>query len=323
MFLRRMTAWVLFALVSLSGMAQAAVLPGPLVTPEWLAANAGKVTVLDVRDYPEEYRGAPRFETDATGKKTLVEVGGHIPGALLVDFAKIRAARVIDGRKISGMVLEAPALEQLMRQIGVKAGQPIVIASTGNTIEDFDGAARLYWTLKYYGATELAILDGGYVRWIDEGRPTEDAVPIVATGDWSAAAPREDLFADTAEVQAALSSGVQLVDARPLAFFFGLTKRPAVAAYGHIPGSRVLPTDLRAKPQGSGFRYLTSDDYRRALAGMDIAIDQPTITYCNTGHMAAGAWFILSEVLGNSKVSLYDGSMVEWADGKRPVVNSR
>jgi thiosulfate/3-mercaptopyruvate sulfurtransferase len=318
-----MNAWVLVALVSLSGMAQAAVLPGPLVTPEWLASNLGKVTVLDVRDYPEEYLGAPQFETDTAGKKTLVEVGGHIPGALLVDFSKIRAARVVDGRKISGMVLEGSALEQLMRQIGVKAGQPIVIASTGNTIEDFDGAARLYWTLKYYGATELAILDGGYVRWIDEGRPSEDSAPAVTSGDWSAAAPRDELFADTSEVQAAMTSGVQLVDARPLAFFFGLTKRPAVAAYGHIPGSRVLPTDLRAKPQGSGFRYLTSDDYRRALAGMDISADQPTITYCNTGHMAAGAWFILSEILDNSKVSLYDGSMVEWADGKRPVVNSR
>jgi 3-mercaptopyruvate sulfurtransferase SseA len=39
--------------------------------------------------------------------------------------------------------------------------------------------------------------------------------------------------------------------------------------------------------------------------------------------MAAGAWFILSEVLGNPAVALYDGSMVEWADGKRPVANTR
>jgi thiosulfate/3-mercaptopyruvate sulfurtransferase len=221
------------------------------------------------------------------------------------------------------MVLEASAFEQLMRQTGVRAGQAIVIASTGNTIEDFDGAARLYWTLKYYGAQEIAILDGGYVRWLDEGRPSEDMPPAVTAGDWAASAPRDDLFADTSEVQAAMSSGLQLVDARPLAFFFGLTKRPAVAAYGHIPGSRVLPTDLRAKPQGSGFRYLAADDYRRALAGMQIETDQPTITYCNTGHMAAGAWFILSEVLGNPAVALYDGSMVEWADGKRPVANTR
>jgi thiosulfate/3-mercaptopyruvate sulfurtransferase len=323
MSIPRLYACALLIVATLIGTARAAVLPGPLVTPEWLAANADKVAILDVRDYPEEYRGAPTFETDAKGKKTLVEVGGHIPGARLVDFAKIRTTRLIEGRKISGMVLEASAFEQLMRQTGVRAGQAIVIASTGNTIEDFDGAARLYWTLKYYGAQEIAILDGGYVRWLDEGRPSEDMPPAVTAGDWAASAPRDDLFADTSEVQAAMSSGLQLVDARPLAFFFGLTKRPAVAAYWHIPGSRVLPTDLRAKPQGSGFRYLAADDYRRALAGMQIETDQPTITYCNTGHMAAGAWFILSEVLGNPAVALYDGSMVEWADGKRPVANTR
>jgi thiosulfate/3-mercaptopyruvate sulfurtransferase len=266
MFLRRLNAWVLVALVSLSGIAQAAVLPGPLVTPEWLAANADKVTVLDVRDYPEEYRGAPRFETDSTGKKTLVEVGGHIPGALLVDFAKIRAARVIDGRKISGMVLEASALEQLMRQVGVKAGQPIVIASTGNTIEDFDGAARLYWTLKYYGATDLAILDGGYVRWIDEGRPTEDAAPVVATGDWSAAAPREDLFADTAEVEAASASGIQLVDATGgcsvrahsrLACSADRFTCQTAGQWFSISHERRLP----ARPGWNGYRNRSTDDH--------------------------------------------------------------
>ncbi|MGA0799712.1 MAG: sulfurtransferase, partial [Steroidobacteraceae bacterium] len=212
----RLSLFALLLVASLVGVARAAVLPGPLVTPEWLAANADKVVILDVRDYPEEYRGAPTFETDANGKKSLVEVGGHIPGARLVDFAKIRTARVIDGRKISGMVLEASAFEQLMQQAGVKAGQAIVIASTGSAIEDFDGAARLYWTLKYYGAKEIAILDGGYVRWLDEGRPTEDAPPAVTAGDWVASAPRDDLLADTAEVQAAMSSGLQLVDARPL-----------------------------------------------------------------------------------------------------------
>jgi thiosulfate/3-mercaptopyruvate sulfurtransferase len=36
------------------------------------------------------------------------------------------------------------------------------------------------------------------------------------------------------------------------------------------------------------------------------------ISYCNTGHWAANNWFVLSELLGNKNVTLYDGSMVEW-----------
>ncbi len=44
------------------------------------------------------------------------------------------------------------------------------------------------------------------------------------------------------------------------------------------------------------------------------------ISYCNTGHSAAGDWFVLSEVLGRPDVKLYDGSMSEWTqDPERPV----
>ena len=286
---------------SVIGLAQAAVLPGPLVTPEWLAANPSAVTILEIREDPNEY------------------VASHIPGSRLVVAGQIRQTRNIDGRDIPAMLPDAQAIETLMRSIGVKAKRPLVIVSAGRTVEDFDGAARLYWTLKYYGADELAILDGGHARWVAEGRVTASAMPEHALGNWSVGEPRVHLLADTKAVMQASASGVQLVDARPLAFFHGLAKRPVVAAYGRIPGSRVFPTELRAKPEGNGQRYLTTDDYRSILQSLQISEDRPTITYCNTGHMGAGAWFILSELLGNSQVSLYDGSMAEWADGSRAV----
>jgi thiosulfate/3-mercaptopyruvate sulfurtransferase len=44
------------------------------------------------------------------------------------------------------------------------------------------------------------------------------------------------------------------------------------------------------------------------------------INYCNTGHQAATNWFVLSEVLRRPNVSLYDGSLSEWAEEpSRPV----
>ncbi|MFM1884905.1 MAG: hypothetical protein RL026_62 [Pseudomonadota bacterium] len=303
--------------------AAAAVLPGPLVTPDWLAAHRAEVAVLDVREDPEGYLGAPAFETDDAGRRTLETLAGHVPGALLVEFSKIRTAREIDGRKIGGMVPEAAQFQAYMRSVGVPAGKPLVIVANGEYIEDFDTAARLYWTLRYYGADEVAILDGGSIRWVEEGRGTEATAPVVAPGTWTAAAPRAALFADSAAVLGAAAAGTQLVDARPLSFYFGLTKRAAVAAYGHIPGALPFPTELRARPQGAGHRFLTADEYRNALRGMGIDPSRPTITYCNTGHMASGTWFILSEVLGNRQVALYDGSMVEWANGSRPVSLAR
>jgi thiosulfate/3-mercaptopyruvate sulfurtransferase len=301
MLLRRCLLWGMTVLSSVVGLVQAAVLPGPLVTPEWLATNQSAVTILEIREDPGEY------------------VASHIPGSRLVVAGKIRQTRNIEGRDIPAMLPDASAIEVLMRSIGVNAKRPLVIVAAGRTVEEFDGAARLYWTLKYYGADELAILDGGHARWVAEGRATERGMSEQTVGDWSAGVTRMHLLADTKAVMQASASGVQLVDARPFAFFHGLAKRPVVAAYGHIPGSRVFPTELRAKPEGSVQRYLTVEDYRSILQSLQIAEDRPTITYCNTGHMGAGAWFILSELVGNPQVSLYDGSMAEWADGSRPV----
>jgi thiosulfate/3-mercaptopyruvate sulfurtransferase len=50
-----------------------------------------------------------------------------------------------------------------------------------------------------------------------------------------------------------------------------------------------------------------------------ILIDQPAVSYCNSGHLAAGPWFIEYELIGNKKTSLYDGSMHLWTLQKRPV----
>lgn len=298
---RQVLVWATVMVSAVFGLAHASVLPGPLVTPEWLAANRSAVTILEIREDPNEY------------------VASHIPGARLVPAAKIRQTRYIDGRNIPAMLPDRGAIEALMRSIGVMAKTPLVIVAAGRSVEEFDGAARLYWTLKYYGADELAILDGGHARWVAEARSTDSGMPDLSSGDWTAGEPRPSLLADTQTVMAAAASRVQLVDARPLAFFHGLAKRPVVAAYGHIPGSKVFPTELRAKPEGNGQSYLSAEDYRAILQSLQIALDRPTITYCNTGHMAAGAWFILSELLGVAQVSLYDGSMAEWADGSRPV----
>ena len=47
--------------------------------------------------------------------------------------------------------------------------------------------------------------------------------------------------------------------------------------------------------------------------------DVPTVTYCDSGHLSTGQWFIMHELLGNKNVKQYDGSMHEWTKLKKPV----
>jgi len=302
-------------------------LPGPIIDPNWLQVHRTEVVVIDVRESTAEFSMEPQFMVDQdTGRRRLVEAGGHIPGALMMEFSKLRTQRLIDGRKISWVVPTAAEFEELMRETGIPADKPIVIVTQGSTPEELDLAARAYWTIKYYGGDDLAILDGGTVGWLEDGHPVVSAAAgkgEISRGDWRAGPPREKLIADSAKVAKALDSGVQLVDVRPAAFYFGLQRKPAVTGVGHIGGAVNFPPELHSRPVGMSQRFLSPAEYREILRGVGVRPEVPLIAYCNTGHMAAGAWFIASEVLGNHSAALYDGSLARWTAEGRPLVTTR
>ncbi len=298
-------------------------LPGPVVNAQWLASHLDEVTVLDVRSDVDAFGGAPEYEVnEKAGAKTLVTVGGHIPKALLVDFDRTRSSRMVDGRKVDKMLPDKATFEALMQDVGLRAAKPIVITANGQTVDEIDMAARLYWSLKVYGEDRLAILDGGDAGWLAAGQALVSDKTATVKGDWKATAERRELLAEAADVEQAAAAKQQLVDARPLPQYLGLTfKKPLVTAGGHVAGARNLPTDVHTKSAGGAQVFLTPAEYRGVMKLQGIDATAPSISYCNTGHLASGAWFVMSEVLGNKNVKLYDGSMHDWTTAGHPVVN--
>ena len=302
-----------------SAAAQAVTLPGPVVTTQWLSQHQHEVNIVDVRSDPASFAKAPVFTTDK-GVKSLSTLGGHIPGALLLDFGKVRVARMIDGREIKWMLPDQQAFQGLMRGIGVQAGKPTVIVPEGATGADMDMAARVYWSMKVYGDDQLALLDGGTTGWLQQGLAFDTTPAAAGEGNWAATAARMKYVADSKDVAKAIGTGVQIVDARPMPFYVGLAKKPDVGKAGHIKGSVNLPPDLRTASTGGTEHYLSPAQYQAIFKHLDIKAGKPSITYCNTGHLAAGAWFVLSEVMKSPNTRLYDGSMYEWTTEQRPVV---
>lgn len=295
--------------------------PGPVVDGAWVADHRAEITLLDVRNNAKSFTAMPEFETDAkTGKKFMVELGGHIAGATLVDNKKVRVTREIDGRKLSGMIPERADFEKLARTWGVQAGRPVVIVSAGLEPVDFNDAARLYWQFKVYGADNIAVLNGGTAGWIAEGREVVATATPVSTGNWVSPADRTaELNATLQDVQQAVASHSQIVDAREPAFYLGLTKPGSVSAFGHVPGAHDVPTTLMSTPGGDAARLMGVATYRDIFKMSGVDPQAPTVAYCNTGHQASGVWFVMHEVLGNHDVKLYDGSMHEWTMAKQPV----
>ena len=310
------------ALGLMGSLAQAGLLPGPLVETEWLAQNAHQVQIVEVRSNVKSFASKPEISVDPKGKKTIDEVGGHIPGAILANFKNIRTDRIIGGKRVQYMIPEAAEFQAYARTTGVKAGKPIVLVPVGAEVADVDEALRLYWQFKVYGEDEIAVLNGGYMAWLLEGRPYAQNTST-APGDWTVKADRTaQWFASSDDVQAAIQNkSATLVDARDAPTFHGLSKRDYVYDFGHLEGAMLYPTDLMFKNTGGALKFMPADTYRALFKGQGIDPQKQAITYCNSGHLASGPWFLMSEIMGNPQTRLYDGSMHEWTLEKRPVVS--
>lgn len=305
--------------LTLAGTAVAATrVPGPLVDTNWVAAQASNpdVLILDVRDDPANFDRVPTDKEKADPKAPLV---GHIPGARLLDWKNVRETREIGGQKLDKMILTQANFEALMRKLGVRNDQAVVIATNGKDSNAVTMGTRVYWTLKYYGHDNLALLDGGVKKWIAEARPLAFDNPAVAPSQFAVVGERPDLLAALGDVEAATRGGkVQLIDGRTADYYVGQNITSDVKAKGHIPGARMLAhKDLIDEKSGT---FLPKKELLAMAAEAGIPVEGDAISYCNTGHLASGAWFVMSELLGNSKTRLYDGSMHEWTkDASRPV----
>ena len=307
------TAWV----------SQAGVLPGPLVDTQWLAANADKVQIVEVRGNAKSFTAQPEVTVDAKGKKSIEEIGGHIPGSVLVDAKKMRVDRKYGDLTVKYMIPEAADFEQYVRKAGVVAGKPLVLVPVGMEVADINDALRMYWQFKVYGEDEMAVLDGGYASWLLEGRAISQDAPAV-NGTWRVKNDRTpQYFATSDDVATAVQSkSATLVDSRDAPLFHGLVKRDYVFGAGHIEGAKLYPTDLMFKTSGGALKFMAPATYRGLLAAQGIDDKAAAITYCNSGHLSSGPWFLMSEVLGNKQVKLYDGSLHQWTLEKRPLAGA-
>lgn len=318
--IRKPLAWLAFA--GFATPALAVDLPGPLVTSAWLAEHRAEVQVVEVRSDFASFAKQPVFETDRkSGRKSLVDVGGHLPGARLVDFKDVRTERMLGERKTKFLAPEGADFQARMQAVGVMADQPIVVVPMGQSITDIDEGLRLYWTFKLRGEDHVAVLDGGAAGWLAEGREVSTAAPAAVKGTWRAGVDRPEYVASSDQVaEASAKQSMQLVDARGLPQFFGTSKAPTVDGFGHVAGAKSLAPELLTRSANGALYFHAAKVYEAIMRASGIDPKAPTVAYCNTGHLASGAWFVLSEIVGNRSTRLYDGSMSLWTQEKRPLV---
>jgi thiosulfate/3-mercaptopyruvate sulfurtransferase len=123
-------------------------------------------------------------------------------------------------------------------EFGRLAGALGVSAESTVVVYDAPGAAMgtAAWAFAYYGHPDARMLDGGFAKWTDEGRPVSTAASSYAPARFEAA-PVEDIYCSLDDAKAAHASpGVVFWDVRTAEEYDGTDARNNPRG-GHIPGA--------------------------------------------------------------------------------------
>lgn len=256
---------------------------GLVVDTDWLEAHLGDPDVQLIDTRPSGY--------DVS----------RIPGAIRLRPGDL--ATMIEG--VSAQVMPPTEAQPLLREAGLRNDVTAVVYGEP---PEYD-AARMVWTLRYYGHGDVRYLDGGYAAWIAAKGALDTDPPSTESTEYTIVGIAEDLRVTGDWVLSQLGDdpydmpAIQLVDAR--------SEREYDS--GHIPSARSV--NWTRNLDGSGF-FWPEGELEVLYEGMLPA--ETTVTYCVSGWRGSFAWLTLT-ALGFEDARLYDGSWNEWGDGGFPV----
>jgi thiosulfate/3-mercaptopyruvate sulfurtransferase len=170
-------------------------------------------------------------------------------------------------------------------------------------------ATRFWWMLRSLGFDNAAVLDGGLDKWRAEARPLESGPPRGYPPAIFTAKPRPGFFTDSNAVKAAIGRPDNvIVNALGPQFYKGL-EPSRYGRPGRIPGSVNVPA---ATLMQASKELIAPADAEAKFAAQGITKDKNVIAYCGGGISATVDLFLLHQ-LGYDNLTLYDGSMGEWA----------
>src|SRR3954471_20229082 len=206
--------------------------PEVLVSTAWLA----------------EHLGDPKIRIIESDEDVLLYETGHIPGAQKVDWHQDL------NDPVQRDYVSSEQFERLLRDKGIDESTTVVFYGDKNNW----WAAYAFWVFQLFGFTNAKLLDGGRIKWEQEGRPFDTAVPVFPKTSYKA--PKrsdEKIRAFFKQVGDHSAAGKPLIDVRSPEEYTG--QRIHMPDYpqegtlrgGHIKGARSVPWARAANPDGS------------------------------------------------------------------------
>jgi thiosulfate/3-mercaptopyruvate sulfurtransferase len=266
--------------------------PEQLVETDWVASHAHDATIriVDMRmnGYAE----------------------GHVPGAVYLAPVAIR-----DATSPPTFLPTPAAFEAMMARLGISDATRVVVYDERGGIY----AARLWWILNYFGHPDVALMNGGWVKWTAEQRPVTTDAAAPAAGRFTAR-PRPQWLATASDVARAIDKpGVKILDARTTAEIEGKDLRN-IRRGGFIPSSIPVYWEDLLDPRQKTFK--PASELTKIYEDRGILPSQDVIAYCQVGMRASVDLFALY-LIGYDKLRNYYGAWEEWGNREDLPIGTR
>ncbi len=273
-----------------------------LVSASWLEQrlDAPDIVIVDASYYLPDAGRNGREEYDEQ----------RIPGAVFFDIDDI----CDDESDLPHTMPPPEKFSSRMRKMGIGDGMRVVVYDGAGLFS----AARVWWMFRTFGHTDVAILDGGFPKWLAEDRAVEDGPATPRQPRHMSARYAASSVRDKRDILSAIGSGTaQIADARSPGRFSAEEPEPRAGMRGgHMPGARNVHYKTLLNDDGT-VKSTEAIGQVFEEAGIDLA--KPVITSCGSGVTAAILTLGLT-LVGHNSNSLYDGSWVEWgSDPDTPV----
>jgi thiosulfate/3-mercaptopyruvate sulfurtransferase len=239
----------------------------------------------------------------------LVYPSGHIPGAVEIDWTRDL------NDPLRRDYIETAGFASLLGKMGITPDTTVVFYGDKHNW----WAAYAYWVFQLFGHSKASLMDGGRLKWEQEGRQLTREVPVVAAAEYPEV-PRDDsqIRAFREQVLSHVDAGKALVDVRSPEEYTGerlhMPDYPNEGALrgGHIPRAKNVPW-ARAVHQDGTFK--TAEELRAIyVEEQGLQPDEEVVSYCRIGERSSHTWFVLTYLLGFQNVRNYDGSWTEWGN---------
>jgi thiosulfate/3-mercaptopyruvate sulfurtransferase len=267
--------------------------------------------VLVSADWVQEHRNDPKVRIVESDEDVLLYGMGHVPGAVMIDWQGDLQDQLVRD------YIDAEKFAAICSRSGIASDTTVVFYGDKSNW----WACYAFWAFKLFGHKDCRIMNGGRKLWIDQNRPVSKETPHYPATDYKVQGGHEkEIRAFRDEVLAHSKAGKPLLDVRSPKEFTGeklhMEDYPQEGALrgGHIPGARSVPWSRAVNAETDG--TFKSVEELRAIYEKEIGLkpSDDVVAYCRIGERSSLTWFVLTYLLGYSKVRNYDGSWCEWGN---------